>query len=255
MWDCTMLKYYIWLASGTLQHWKCWLCVSRVWMEEKSDCLLFFWCLPNHHLSPKGKGGDREREQEQENGSGQHSRVQNWQVPDANAPVMFTKSPRVQAQHSRQVSSVTLLSSCGFHHVGKPASPLEWQQWLILVRWVSVFSEGLRFHSPFLTPYWTRIYPSTVCQSCPLWSGRVGSISVLLSYSVVPHPQYVVDCTDESLTIVMLTSVLLLLSVPLSAKSAKFLEQLYSEVPLEWKMVATVSVLSGRKTSWPLLYI
>lgn len=78
-----------------------------------------------------------------------------------------------------------------------------------------------------------RIYQSTLCQSCSLWSGRVGSISVLLSYSVVPHPQYVVDCTDESLTTVMLTSALLLPSVPLSAKSAKLLEQLYSEVALE----------------------
>lgn len=185
-------------------------------VDGRKICLVFFkWgSFTQPPPSPlKGSGG-RERGQEQEKiGSGQNSRVQSChkRVPGADVLVMFTQSPWGQAQHSRQISSVTLLSPHDFHHVGKPASPLEWQQWLILRRCVSVFSVGWRFHSPFLTPYRKRICQRDLChsESCPSWSGRVGNISTLLSNSLVPLPQYVVDCTDESLTIVMSTSALL----------------------------------------------
>lgn len=77
---------------------------------------------------PLKRSGERERGQEQEKiGSGQHSRVQSchWQVLGADVPVMFTQRPWGQAQHSRQVSLVTLLSPHDFHGVGKPASPSE----------------------------------------------------------------------------------------------------------------------------------
>lgn len=136
------------------------------------------------------------------------------------------------------------------HHPWSDGSGSFW--WEVSVS--SQRDEGFILHFPLhIGQGYTRGY--SFCQSCPSWSGRVGSTSALLSYSLMLHPQYVVDCTDGSLTIVMLTSAPLLPSLPLSAKSAKFLEQLCSAVPLEWKLVAAVSVSNARKTSWPLLYI
>lgn len=98
-----------------------------------------------------------------------------WLVPSAVHTVPSGSGSAFQPDNS-----VILLSSRVFHHVRKSAAPSEWHWWLILGGCGSVFSEGWRFHSPFLTPHRMRKYQRALCRAFPSGSRSIGSMSALL---------------------------------------------------------------------------
>lgn len=124
-WDYTVLKYRMWHSSGTLQHCRGQAtCVQRVGGRKS---WLFFLLQVVVHICPTNTTPEREvgrdRGQEWDKlSAGQHSRVQSCCWHWCASPVH--KAPLRSGSAFQPDNSVILLSSYGFHHVRKSASPL-----------------------------------------------------------------------------------------------------------------------------------